>query len=545
MDIERELNTQLQLIHRQRNRYAYIPIILLISGSTWFHRDQLLTTDLWWISFSVLLFALLMRFYLYEFKFQSWLEKRPWVGWFNTSIFLLISLAWIIHFYAVCLLFGAGSQEASLTLILIAGNLTGSTISLGAHRPSYLIFSTSMILFTGAIFAFDPRLEDKYIFFFLLVFYFFNLLNMLAGHRQLRRSIENEIFARKEKERLQHIIDTVPGFVGVIDRHGFCTVANKTTRDYYPGIVGSKIGAFDSTSSWEKDVFDIMQSEKTSHVFEAHSTLYGYDLWALINLQKNPDGGAIIVSIVINDLVEARKLLREQEAKAQFSAKLASLGEMAAGIAHEVNNPLAIIQGSVNIIQHVIEQDPLDKESLIELTNKLSKTTERISKIIKSLKNLSRNGDEDAMVEVNLEQTILQTLDICRQRALQNDIELKLPSFKAPIFVRGREVQLSQVLLNLLSNAIDAVKSEEEKWIKIEYNFRGSGVDLDVVDSGAGVPAAIRSKIMEPFFTTKEVNQGTGLGLSISKSIMRSHGGELVLVESAKNTTFRMHLPLA
>ncbi len=98
------------------------------------------------------------------------------------------------------------------------------------------------------------------------------------------------------------------------------------------------------------------------------------------------------------------------------------------------------------------------------------------------------------------------------------------------------------MLLNLLTNAIDAVKGTSVRWIAVETRISEDYVDVLVSDSGPGIPAALREKIMEPFFTIKDVNQGTGLGLSISRKIAHDHGGELVLEPAAPHTTFRVRL---
>jgi C4-dicarboxylate-specific signal transduction histidine kinase len=219
---------------------------------------------------------------------------------------------------------------------------------------------------------------------------------------------------------------------------------------------------------------------------------------------------------------------------------------MAAGIAHEVNNPLTILQGFASIIEQLTHQEPLDKENIRLLSGKLVHTTERISKIVKSLKSLSRNGDNDPFERVSIQTVIKEALDICGHRFKQNNIELKLPELDKDVFVKGREVQLGQVVLNLLVNAFDAVSGSDngDKWVEVKLDSLHQGVSIDIIDSGPGVSIENAKKIMEPFFTTKDVGQGTGLGLSISKNIIEEHGGELFLIQNSKATTFRIQLPL-
>jgi C4-dicarboxylate-specific signal transduction histidine kinase len=217
---------------------------------------------------------------------------------------------------------------------------------------------------------------------------------------------------------------------------------------------------------------------------------------------------------------------------------------MAAGIAHEVNNPLTIIQGSANVIRKLVEADPINRETLRLLSSKLIDTTNRISKTIRSLKSLSRNGETDPMEEVSISQVIEICFDLSRQHLINNKIEFRLPEKIPQLKVLGREVQLSQVLINLLNNAVDAVKDQKTRWIELRVEEIDSIAHVYIIDSGPGIPYNIHEKIMEPFFTTKDVNQGTGLGLSISKAIMTDHGGDIALISERPDTTFRLRLPL-
>lgn len=152
---------------------------------------------------------------------------------------------------------------------------------------------------------------------------------------------------------------------------------------------------------------------------------------------------------------------------------------------------------------------------------------------------LARNGERDPYVPFKLDAAIEPSLEISRQRLLEESIELIYESPTEDIMCVGQEIQLSQVMMNLLSNAIDAaLDGPTPRWVKLEIKNSIEFAEVRVQDSGYGIPKEIRNKIMEPFFTTKAINKGTGLGLSISKSIMEQHGGTLVLDESALNTTF-------
>jgi len=264
----------------------------------------------------------------------------------------------------------------------------------------------------------------------------------------------------------------------------------------------------------------------------------------MIHIRSAPSlGGMAIAILPITDLVKTRNELKIQEAKAYYSAKLASLGEVAAGIAHEVNNPLTIIEGAATIIDMNVSGNEMDLEVVQKMSKKIMHTTQRINKLVKSLKKLSRKDSFEPFEKVSLQSIIEPSLEIMQAKLKCNRIDIKVTSDFSEVFVEGREVELSQVVMNLISNAADAVENQDQRWIELKHHANEDWCDILVTDSGRGVPLEIQSKIMEPFFTTKDPNKGTGLGLSISKSIVEKHFGELSLMHSEPNTTFRVRLP--
>lgn len=131
----------------------------------------------------------------------------------------------------------------------------------------------------------------------------------------------------------------------------------------------------------------------------------------------------------------------------------------------------------------------------------------------------------------------------CRERFKHHGIELSLESTTSEFAVECRPTQISQAILNLLNNAFDAVENLAEKWVRVSVKDMGVALTVAVTDSGKGIPKNIRNKILQPFFTTKEVGKGTGLGLSISRGIVAGHGGQLFIDASAPNTSFVIRLP--
>jgi C4-dicarboxylate-specific signal transduction histidine kinase len=134
---------------------------------------------------------------------------------------------------------------------------------------------------------------------------------------------------------------------------------------------------------------------------------------------------------------------------------------------------------------------------------------------------------------------------LCEERARNESVELRIPGISEDLQVFCRGSEISQVLVNILNNALDAVSGMEEPWVKIEVQERERCVEFGIQDCGPGVDKAIRLRIHEPFFTTKEAGKGIGLGLSISRTIVEGHGGKLWLDEKSSATRFVFTLPIA
>ncbi len=225
------------------------------------------------------------------------------------------------------------------------------------------------------------------------------------------------------------------------------------------------------------------------------------------------------------------------------SARLSALGEMASGIAHEINNPLAIILGKISIFKSKMDQGTLTNDEILVHINKIEQMTSRISKIIRGLKSFSRDGSQDPFEVASLRSIFEDATELCGAKFKGAAVDLKIPDFNQ-LSIDCRATQIGQVVLNLLNNAFDAIQELPEKWVKVEYELKNERLILKVIDSGPGIPAEIREKMMNPFFTTKGVGKGTGLGLSISIGIIEKHGGKLYVNAECPNTCFVIDMPI-
>lgn len=282
---------------------------------------------------------------------------------------------------------------------------------------------------------------------------------------------------------------------------------------------------------------------------DSRLTLIG--LFILLKQNDTPPDSDIKEAIeFFNDLIpitiEKKNLqikLEDEQMRMISASKMASLGEMAGGIAHEVMNPIAIIDGFAARIQRMIEGDKIDSKVLSMNVEKIRSTVSRVTKIITSLRTFARDGENDSLLPTKISEIIDDTLEFCNQRLKYRKIELKLANYDKELKIKCQQIQISQVLLNLLNNATDALEDYKEKWIKIEVLDLEERIQIRVIDSGKGIPADLADKIMRPYFTTKAIGKGTGLGLSLSKSIIESHKGSLTIDRNCSNTCFVIELP--
>ena len=243
----------------------------------------------------------------------------------------------------------------------------------------------------------------------------------------------------------------------------------------------------------------------------------------------------IQISSDITDEVQATTMLEVERLKSIQSAKLASLGEMSAGIAHEINNPLAIIVSSLPLLSKFIN-DPAKFQSKIE---SIGRSAERIGKIVRGLKKFSRTSGETVRKSVVLAETVRESMVLLEGNLKRQSTSI-VTDLRSESHILCDEVEVEQVIINLVNNAIDAVKDLPERWIKIALFEDGSSLVLQIRDSGHGIPPEVKRKLFQPFFTTKKVGEGTGLGLSIVKGILDDHGATIVLNECETHTCFEL-----
>jgi len=218
---------------------------------------------------------------------------------------------------------------------------------------------------------------------------------------------------------------------------------------------------------------------------------------------------------------------------------------MSGNIAHEVNNPVAAILLRAQRLRMLAGDGRLDTAKVIKVAGEIEGTAQRIARIVDALRSFARDGRSGPLQPESVSAIIRETVDLCAQRFVQHAIDLRVADVPDGLVVDCRRVQVSQILLNLLANAhdaVEAVQKVDDRWVQIDASACDDAISITVSDGGPGVPADIRDRIMEPFFTTKEIGRGTGLGLSVSKGLAEGHGGRLEYDASSPVTRFVLTL---
>jgi len=252
---------------------------------------------------------------------------------------------------------------------------------------------------------------------------------------------------------------------------------------------------------------------------------------------------------ITNELIRFEREKAKADDMLMQSSKMAALGKMAAGVAHEINNPLQIIGDQAGWMKDLIGEEDLTKSQHLrefeECIRKIERHVERCRAITHRLLRFGRRM-ETTQEQVDVNQVLAETITFLENEAHYRDIHILTFYDEMLPKITTDQNQLQQVFLNIIDNAIDAIGKAGT--ISIKTYFQSDPrkqVVVDISDTGPGIPQEIRGRIFDPFFTTKKANEGTGLGLSITYSIVEKLGGQIsVKSGSGRGTTFTIALPV-
>jgi C4-dicarboxylate-specific signal transduction histidine kinase len=243
------------------------------------------------------------------------------------------------------------------------------------------------------------------------------------------------------------------------------------------------------------------------------------------------------------ELNEKKQQLFDSQAMAHQANKMTALGEMASGIAHEINSPLQSILLFTYRLKRVVSRE--DYSSITGTLEKIDKSVDMITNIVESLRKMSRDSTNDPFAPECINDIVNDVLALTPVRYQLNGIRFSVNfnQLNKDTTLECQRIRIGQIIVNLLNNAFDAALETEEKWIDLGINEDSNTISITVTDSGNGIAPEIRGKIFEPMFTTKDIGKGTGLGLSISSEIARQHNGSLSIDPKSMHTKFILTLP--
>jgi len=360
-------------------------------------------------------------------------------------------------------------------------------------------------------------------------------------YRQLRTKADE---LERMRQFSENILESLNDGLAVLDRNGRVVRWNRQMEELY-GIRHEAAVGLALDELFEGRIARMIRgssagaAEGTAHYRIPMSTRHEPPRRLLVNLGATPlrDAHADVVgTIVIVEDISTRVQLEEQ---LQISEKMASIGLLAAGVAHEVNTPLT---GISSFTQMLLENARPDDPST-QVLEKIERQTFRAAKIVNGLLNLARPAQVDSG-PCDINAVINDVLSLLEHQFRNGSIQVRKELDPAAPVVQGMEHKLQQVFLNLFLNARDAMP--KGGWLTIVTREDRDGAVVEIADTGSGIPAEQLSRIYDPFFTTKEIGKGTGLGLSITYGIVQEHGGTITCdSQIGQGTRFSIRLPLA
>ncbi len=375
----------------------------------------------------------------------------------------------------------------------------------------------------------------------------FNLFDNLSGE-ELGRIGQNAVILEFDRNQVVCVEDTPSesmyfihsGAVSISKKE--VTFAHLESGDYFGemSLITHSVRNATVTTLVPSVLFEI-SAEVFDQFFEKsptvmHNLLLTYDA----RLRRHND-------VVVGQFLKLKHQFDELEDshnRLLLSDKMASIGLLTAGIAHEINNPLFVITGYLDVLKDSLQGDAVSKEDLEEISDKLNTASQSIVKLVSGIKTFARI-EEAQPTPIDLYSAIKGTLNLVSFLYKQENIELQNNLADGSPMILGNIGTLQQVLMNLFSNAKDAMESSNEKIITVETREENGHVVIEVADTGCGIDPAHIDRVFSRAYTTKPVGKGSGMGLDLVRKIVREMDGSIVVEsEVPKGTTFRMTFPV-
>jgi signal transduction histidine kinase/integral membrane sensor domain MASE1 len=375
----------------------------------------------------------------------------------------------------------------------------------------------------------------------------------------LRRR-QSEHALRESEEMKSAILQSLTTGVAVLDRTGRLLQANDRWRHFARGIdwIDRDIGANFLSNCWTvfergdrlagdvvAGVAAVLEGSRERFVAEHRvETVIGPEWWSLTAVPLDrPEGGAVITRANITELRRAEIEAQRSREELAHVARVSTVGELTASLAQQLNQPLSAMMTNAQAGIRMLDSQRPDFDEIRAILVDIAKDDRRASEVIQRVRELLRKGEFE-MTDINISAAIREIVDLLSSEANIRTVVLSLKLEHDPLFVRGDRVQLQQVMLNLVHNAMEAMSdaAEGNRQIVVECRQANARVVVSVHDSGPGLPNGSEELVFEPFYTTKP--GGMGMGLSIVRSIVEAHGGSIVAANHPdRGAIFKFFLP--
>ena len=357
------------------------------------------------------------------------------------------------------------------------------------------------------------------------------------------------------KQKLSLLYENSPFGFAFCDINGNILDINKK----YEEITGYTAAELKELSRWEltpsiyeNDEYKQLESLRTSGRYGPYRKEYKNKKGELVPVELNgfivkdfhgKEGIWSIVEDVTQKVAQEKELLNQKQFAAHH-AKLASIGELAAGVGHEINNPLSIVKGYLSVLEKKMEKGNVKLSEVQAYIGKIDVATNRIARIVQGLRTFSRS-DSSEVSHFSPIEAVEESFNMLNEIYEKDGIHLKFNNtLNEQYLIHGNRGKFQQIIMNLVSNAKDATQDKDLRVINITIGNEVDKLIIDVDDNGCGFPDSLKEKIFDPFFTTKEVNKGTGIGLSLVHSFIKEMNGS-IRVESREHvgSKFTLELP--
>ena len=472
-------------------------------------------------------------------------KKNPSTSRYLQLIIELSAMAsgitWGVLFSYVYWQLGLYQAPTIALFVIMAGVASSAASSLYSIVYVNRVFMFFTVMIPGILMVIREVVTEEKLFGVMLILYYTFLTTLARRNKtNLKDRILHTKFKDEETNRMYNLFEVIPGAFCSFQKNGHVVSSNKAWGELAKKLNSAEENVFsllNLKSIIDSSGFDVKKIES----FEKEFSYGELKLSFVVYVKKTFTENTFIMFLVeTTELKKVQEEIKQKNAHLQHSLRLIELGETVGAIAHEINNPLTIVLGKVHSLKRQLQ--PSVDEKANKALDDIEKSSKRINALVSGMKNLVRSSENDQLTVEDFE-SYLETIQfLAKSKAEAKKIRFEIIKETDNLKCYCRPSQIEQILINLITNAMDAAENLNEKWVKLVIRDDQNFLNFEVMDSGNGISADLENKIWNPFFTTKEIGKGTGLGLSISLAIAQENQGRLVYRKKDNHTSFELKL---